>query len=109
LLSASPLFRLLATTPPLEGVLGAAAGGPELRTSAALAEEPIAEEPTAEAQRIAAASGTAEPWFEGEHLQPALIMGVAVVTTAAATAIRTINIAAEAATTVAEFILAALR
>ena len=109
-------------TPPLAVVLGAAAAAAELRTlAAAIVEEPIVEEAiaaeqrigeepiAAAASRIAEATGIAERRFEGEHLQPALIMGVAVVTTAAATAIRTINIAAEAATTVAEFILAALR
>jgi len=100
-------------TPPLEVVLGAAAAGPELRTPAVLVEEPIVEEaiaaeqrigeePIAAASRIAEATAIAERRFEGEHLQPALIMGAA-----AATATRTINIAVEAATTAAAFIPAA--
>jgi hypothetical protein len=98
-------------TPPLVVVLGAAAAAPELHTPAVRVEAPIAEGPIAEerieeAQRIGEAWGIAERWFEGEQLRLALIMGVAV-TTAAATAIRTINIAVAAATTVAAFILAA--
>jgi hypothetical protein len=87
---------------PLEVVLGAAAGAPELRTPAALVEGPTAEEPIAEASRIAA-WGIAERRFEGELLQLAHIIGVAAVT-----AIRIISIAVEAGITVAECIPAAL-
>jgi hypothetical protein len=102
-------------TPPLAVALGAAAAAAELRTlAAAIVEEPIVEEAiaaeqrigeepiAAAASRIAEATGIAERRFEGEHLQPALIMGAA-----AATATRTINIAVEAATTAAAFIPAA--
>jgi predicted methyltransferase len=89
--------------PPLEVVLEPAAVAPELRTPAALAQEPTVEEPIAEASRIAEAWAIAERRFEGEHLQLAHIMGVA-----AATAIRIISIAVEAGITVAESIPAAL-
>jgi hypothetical protein len=104
-------------TPPLEVVLGAAAAAPELRTPAVLVEEPIveeriaeeriAEEAIAEEQHTGAASAIAERRFEAEHLQLALTMGAAVIM-AAVTVTRVINIAVEAATTVAEFIPAAL-
>jgi predicted phage tail protein len=94
-------------TPPLEVVLGAAAAAPELRTPAVLVEEPIVEERIAEEQHTGAASAIAERRFEAEHLQLALTMGAAVIM-AAVTVTRVINIAVEAATTVAEFIPAAL-
>ena len=98
-------------TPPLALVLGPAAAAAELRTPAARAQvptaeeviaaaQPIEEEPIAEASHIAEATPIAERRFEGEPLRPAPIMGVAAVTTAA-TAIQTINIAVEAATTAA--------
>jgi hypothetical protein len=95
-------------TPSLELVLGAVVAAPELRMPGAaveprsIAERPIEEEPIAERPI------EAERSFEGALLSALALTMRAAATMAAATAIQTINIAAEAPTLAAQSIVAAL-